>query len=119
MDSEKRKKLILIMRENITTLGETKSKAQMLREAGYSESTANQPSRIITKSLMAEVEDELTLVRKIKRKALQGITGSKLKMCTPKELTDIAAKLDKIDLGHLVKKEAETGDKPIAINIDL
>lgn len=118
-DTDKKIKLINIMRHNITSLGETKTKGQMLLEAGYSLSTSKQPSRVITPQLLEEVEDELTLVRKIKRKAIQKITDEKLELCSPKDLTDIATKLDKIDLGYLVKKEHESGEKTIAINLDL
>lgn len=106
------------MRDNITRMGETKTKQQMLIEAGYSESTSDQPGRIITKELMAEVEDELTLLRKVKRKALQEITDIKLKKTDARSLSTIVANLDKVDLSHMARGQMEK-NKKISISIDL
>lgn len=106
------------MRDNITRLGETKTYAQMLKEAGYSESTSDQPKKIITPEILAEVEDELTLIRKVKRQALLEITGSKLKKTDARSLSTIVANLDKVDLSHMARGQMEK-NKKISISIDL
>jgi hypothetical protein len=106
------------MRENIVSLGETKSYGQMMREAGYTQSTSEQPEKMITEALMAEVEDELTLIRKVKRQAIRNITEIKLKKTDARSLSTIIANLDKVDLSHMARGQMEK-NKKISISIDL
>lgn len=53
-DTEKQKKLLKLISENIGISGSTKSMYQMMLEAGYSESTAKQQSGIL-----AGIQDKL------------------------------------------------------------
>ena len=66
----KQKKLIKLLSENVRELGDTKTLKSLLMEAGYKESTAESPSRII-EPIQEELDPIVNEIEKARNRAVK------------------------------------------------
>jgi len=96
MPTPKQEKFIKIMLENVGTKGNTKSLGQMLLEAGYEESIAKNPYRILESETVKEgLSETVKKMKKIRNKALKTLDNKSLDEEKPKDVVDIVDKLQK------------------------
>jgi len=87
----KQEKLVEIINKNLKEKGLTKTLGEMLLEAGYSEDTSEQPSRIIeSPEIQNAIEPTLDKMRDIRARALQKITDEKLDAEKARDLGSLA-----------------------------
>ena len=90
----RQKKLVRIISDNISNRGFTKSMTQMLKEAGYEESTARQQAEVLSR-----IEDELdpliTSLEKERNRALKQLT-KKITKAKYRDLVDAIDKFTKV-----------------------
>jgi hypothetical protein len=92
----RQEKLIQIMHENAGKKGNTKTKGEMLREAGYGEYVARTPGVILKSPVIkAGVEGLVEAMDAKRRMALTHITRQKLKKATARENAAIVDTLTK------------------------
>lgn len=112
MATQKQEKLIKLILENLGNKGNTKTLGELILEAGYSQSMAENPYQILGSETIQEgLFDVVSEMEKKRKKALNLITDDKLEAERAKDLTDIIDKLTKnIQL---------LGGKPTEITNDL
>lgn len=116
--TEKQRRLILGIKDNLKAR-HPKSKHTLLKEAGYTEPTQKQPSRILSSPVIKDaLEEELALIRKIKKRALQHITEKKLKETRASDLAHIGERMEKMEVLVGVRKQQKAGGE-IAVSVDI
>lgn len=91
----KKQKLVRGLVENLSKGGKARALKYVVMDAGYSESTAKQPSAVITPDVMAKVNPIIAKMESIRNRALDAITDDKLKISTARDNTYVADILTK------------------------
>ena len=90
----RQKKLIRIISDNLGTKGFTKSMVQMMKEAGYEESTANQQSEVLSR-VSEELQPIVSMLEKERDRALKQLT-KKITKAKYRDLVDAIDKFTKV-----------------------
>lgn len=110
MPTPKQEKVIKLLVENGGKLGKTKSKGEILLEAGYSEAIAKNPHKVIESETIQEgLEDFVKMLDDKRRLAITHINQTKLEKSSARDLAYIA---DTFTKNHqlLTGKETERGE---------
>lgn len=96
MPTPKQEKLIKLILENLGNTKNTRTLGELILEAGYSKSMAENPFQIMGSETIKEaLTDVVSVMKKTRDKALKEITDEKLEKERAKDLTDIVDKLTK------------------------
>lgn len=96
MATPKQEKLIKLLLENVGTKGNTKTLGEMLREAGYEESIAKNPYRILGSETVQEgISDVVGAMEKERNRALAALASKNLDEVGYEKITDVIDKLTK------------------------
>ena len=96
MQTPKQEKLIKLIIENLGIKGNTKTKGEMLLEAGYSEVQSKNPQEIFgSLNIQEGLTDVVSELEKKRESALNALTTEKIEQEKAKDLTDIIDKLTK------------------------
>jgi hypothetical protein len=96
MATPKQEKLIRLVRENMGKVGNTKTLGELMLEAGYAQSTADNPYEIFeSPAVQGGLEDLLKMLDDKRRMAINKITEDKLDKTSPRDLAYIGDVLTK------------------------
>ncbi len=95
MLTPKQQKLIEIVIDNYGSKGKTKTLGEMIREAGYSESTAINPKIIFTEEMQDRIKPIVEKMERVRTKAIDKITDEKLELASARDNAYVADLLTK------------------------